>query len=309
MSEQRTCAACGKELTRREGERSDNWAKRRTCSKGCKAALHSATKAAKRAAQERRGAKRCCRCGEEKSLSMFWKHRNGRRARCSDCLKSESHQRYWVDLEARRAYQRAWANRHPETTRARYKRWHAANQEHRLAYYRNYNNRNRELKRERDRQRREAMTPEQRRAKWRRENKAAAARGYYRLYRAENRGRINEREAEWRRKNPNKNNEPERRRYRAKRDRAGGVLVSVSELRAMYGNVCYLCDASLNRYSFTMDHVIPLARGGAHSISNLRPCCGRCNSRKGARLWRELMVSYPEMAQRVQKEVDRSMLE
>jgi 5-methylcytosine-specific restriction endonuclease McrA len=32
-----------------------------------------------------------------------------------------------------------------------------------------------------------------------------------------------------------------------------------------------------------IDHVVPLARGGAHAIGNLLPACAECNKSKGAR--------------------------
>jgi 5-methylcytosine-specific restriction endonuclease McrA len=37
----------------------------------------------------------------------------------------------------------------------------------------------------------------------------------------------------------------------------------------------------------TMDHVVPIARGGIHELSNLRPACRRCNSGKRDRLIHE----------------------
>jgi len=53
---------------------------------------------------------------------------------------------------------------------------------------------------------------------------------------------------------------------------------------------CYICGSDLvrgrqHRYAdnyATMDHVVPLARGGAHHYDNLRACCLACNVRKGA---------------------------
>ncbi len=43
------------------------------------------------------------------------------------------------------------------------------------------------------------------------------------------------------------------------------------------------------RAKLTLDHVVPVSRGGQHSIGNILPACGGCNSRKRARFiteWR-----------------------
>jgi hypothetical protein len=48
-------------------------------------------------------------------------------------------------------------------------------------------------------------------------------------------------------------------------------------------STCYLCGRELGATEITLDHVIPLARGGAHTEENLRVACRSCNSRKGAR--------------------------
>lgn len=42
---------------------------------------------------------------------------------------------------------------------------------------------------------------------------------------------------------------------------------------------CWMCGAVAG----TIDHVKPLAHGGAHILANLRPACLTCNSRKGDR--------------------------
>lgn len=52
-------------------------------------------------------------------------------------------------------------------------------------------------------------------------------------------------------------------------------------LCARYRNRCAYCESDA---PLTMDHVIPLVRGGRHAIGNLIPACGSCNSSKNSRL-------------------------
>jgi len=47
----------------------------------------------------------------------------------------------------------------------------------------------------------------------------------------------------------------------------------------VWGNKCYICGAPME----AVDHVKPLAAGGAHWPCNLRPVCKSCNSSKGAK--------------------------
>lgn len=44
---------------------------------------------------------------------------------------------------------------------------------------------------------------------------------------------------------------------------------------------CLVCGT---RDDLTVDHVVPLSRGGSNGVSNLQPLCGPCNSRKGRRI-------------------------
>lgn len=57
------------------------------------------------------------------------------------------------------------------------------------------------------------------------------------------------------------------------------------------GLVCYLCQRELDRSEVTIDHVIPLARGGEHSYENVRVACNLCNARKTDRLLSEIDLS------------------
>lgn len=53
---------------------------------------------------------------------------------------------------------------------------------------------------------------------------------------------------------------------------------------SFYGRLCWICGCdwdALPKSDQTIDHVIPLARGGSNWPANLRPACRSCNSRKG----------------------------
>ena len=45
-------------------------------------------------------------------------------------------------------------------------------------------------------------------------------------------------------------------------------------------NKCFYCKKDTPARKLTMDHVVPLARGGLSIKSNLVPCCKSCNNLK-----------------------------
>ena len=45
-------------------------------------------------------------------------------------------------------------------------------------------------------------------------------------------------------------------------------------------NICYYCETTTPARKLTMDHLVPLARGGLSMKSNLVPCCKSCNIKK-----------------------------
>lgn len=70
-----------------------------------------------------------------------------------------------------------------------------------------------------------------------------------------------------------------RRHVRRAREQAAPGRSTVDQILgriAMYGGLCWMCGAPAT----TLDHVKPLARGGANWPANLRPACKPCNSRK-----------------------------
>jgi len=58
--------------------------------------------------------------------------------------------------------------------------------------------------------------------------------------------------------------------------------------------VCYYCKRRFPARELTMDHIVPIIRGGKSVKSNVVPCCKPCNSKKQYLLpaeWQEYMVS------------------
>jgi len=55
---------------------------------------------------------------------------------------------------------------------------------------------------------------------------------------------------------------------------------------------CYYCGRKVGFANLTMDHIIPLSRGGRSTKDNLVPCCKDCNTRKKGSLpveWEEYL--------------------
>lgn len=88
--------------------------------------------------------------------------------------------------------------------------------------------------------------------------------------------------------------------HHKRRDALGGFLVPAkSLLRTLrkYGGRCAYCQVRLTAPSrsentgLQWDHVVPLSRGGRHSIGNLLPACKRCNQEKNAKTIMEWKLS------------------
>lgn len=59
---------------------------------------------------------------------------------------------------------------------------------------------------------------------------------------------------------------------------------------------CYICGVEVAFMEMYLDHVLPLARGGSNRKDNLRVCCGRCNSAKGAMTLSEYLATLDRTA-------------
>jgi 5-methylcytosine-specific restriction endonuclease McrA len=53
---------------------------------------------------------------------------------------------------------------------------------------------------------------------------------------------------------------------------------------------CYICGKEFGESKLTLDHIIPMSRGGKNSWENLITCCQKCNWEKGDKLLSELKI-------------------
>lgn len=75
--------------------------------------------------------------------------------------------------------------------------------------------------------------------------------------------------------------ELQRRRLRELASGPGWTSEEWLALQAHYNNHCLACGPTA---AIVPDHVIPMKRGGSHSLDNIQPLCNKCNLRKGLQL-------------------------
>jgi 5-methylcytosine-specific restriction endonuclease McrA len=54
--------------------------------------------------------------------------------------------------------------------------------------------------------------------------------------------------------------------------------ISIKEINKLYSSSCKYCGSN---DKIEIDHIVPLSKGGRHSIGNLAPACRKCNASKG----------------------------
>ena len=112
-------------------------------------------------------------------------------------------------------------------------------------------------------------------AKWRDKNRAKLQE-YQRNYNANNRDKERVKSAKYLAKNPEWNALKSQKR-RARLANCETLAISKKDMRHIYKQNCSFCKT---KEDITLDHIIPISRGGRHSIGNLQPLCRTCNSSK-----------------------------
>ena len=87
-----------------------------------------------------------------------------------------------------------------------------------------------------------------------------------------------------------------------KRERARGRDLRQSQWwkRRVSTGACYYCRRQVGREALTMDHIVPLGRGGRSSRGNVVPCCKDCNVRKKSMV----PVEWSEYLRRLEQSSD-----
>ena len=97
--------------------------------------------------------------------------------------------------------------------------------------------------------------------------------------------------------NSKRNSATEKATRKARTKKVITAPVSLLEVLTRYGWKCHICQGPIYLIpegygqQATLDHVVPLALGGWHDLTNLRPAHQSCNSAKGAKYIGQLMLT------------------
>lgn len=176
----------------------------------------------------------------------------------------------------RRAYMKQYVATHPKRDRRAYKKaYDEAHKEQSAAYRISKGDDLKTKKRDYYKSNRERLLAN---VKKRSIEKRADILEYHRKHYEKNSDRIKKNVEAYRIANPDKKKHLENKR-RARKFKNGGshTLQQRLEKFESLGNVCFYCK---KERKLTIDHDLPLSRGGTDDIKNILPCCRPCNSKK-----------------------------
>lgn len=217
--------------------------------------------------------KTCTKCGESKPLEAYGtdksRRKDGLTIQCRTCRSAKSLAWYKENQDHCRAVRKAWDKGNKERVSAKNAAYYSRNKNSILA----------------------------RNALWYAENKERKA--AYLLLNKErkaatnaawceaNKDRIAATNAAWLKANPGAAAE-RKHRYRALKAANGINQVTAAEIAAIAAMPCMACGIA---GPSEVDHIVPIARGGAHTIGNLMPLCRSCNASKRDMLYIEWKYS------------------
>ena len=230
--------------------------------------------------------KQCTSCGLVKALDQFYKNKahktDGHTARCAECQKAAVARWRATPRGAMKVKKRTAARiasgehtkkqqeyRKTERGRACMRQYAqtASCKSHQSRYQRSKKGRTTAAA---GLSRRIAADPEKYRAKWRRWNKLPSSLAASKRYLQTPHGRAQKRTKDARRR-------------AITRHAATATLTTTDWLEIMeqQNGRCHYCH---KKRALTMDHVMPLSRGGQHTPENVVGACMKCNRKKGSKV-------------------------
>jgi 5-methylcytosine-specific restriction endonuclease McrA len=199
--------------------------------------------------------KKCSKCGEVRHMDEFHvdkRTQTGRKSQCKFCVSKRMKEYTLAHAQENRDRAAAWRQANPERARKQNQELYLRDRQERIAYQR----------------------------EWRKRNPGHASQHYH-----ANREQYREANRKWYQKNPKWSAEKGAKR-RAQQEQNGVYVITERDLARLYASSCAACGST---ESIEIDHIIPINRGGQHSIGNLQPLCRSCNASKNDRLpveWR-----------------------
>jgi 5-methylcytosine-specific restriction endonuclease McrA len=194
--------------------------------------------------------KTCNRCKANKPLDEFHKSssaKDGHRNQCKSCTALADATRYQKDAKKHRQRALSYYYEHKEQSAETASKRYFANRD--------------ETSKKRAQLRKDNIW------KYKKQERASYLR---------NKEQKRKYSSDYSKQNPEKSLERNSRR-RARLKNAITFKVDSSELKQMKNRGCLFCGS---KKEINIDHIIPLSRGGSHSIGNLMPLCDHCNSTK-----------------------------
>lgn len=192
--------------------------------------------------------KTCTKCKQSQSIEQFTRDKNrkdGRFPQCKSCIKAYHAEHYKRNAEAVKQRTSAWAKENPEKRASYNTKWRSLNQE-----------KNREYQR--------LWAQEYRKNNPLHHRKWKSNSTKLREWRANNRDKVI----------------LQKQRRRMRELGVDSFVVTTADIRRILNRSCTYCGSTK---SIQVDHVIPLAKGGRHSVGNLAPACMTCNVRKSSK--------------------------
>jgi 5-methylcytosine-specific restriction endonuclease McrA len=193
----------------------------------------------------------CTKCGISKPFTEFSKeprNKSGFCSSCKDCNNSRSKANYEANREERLKYQRQYHADNADQAREYARKWRKKNRDKIKVYRKTFVNRHRE-------------------------KELARNRIKSRIYRQEHPEKVRQWSRDYIRRHP----ERVALKNHNRRVKGKEFVVTEAEIAKIYASSCAHCNSSSK---MTIDHIVPLSRGGKHSIGNLQPLCQSCNYSK-----------------------------